>query len=69
MTENAAMEITITGMTCDSCAVHVRCAKRSKACPACAADQLFPYLTTVEGIKFAAQTFTKDVKQLSCCVG
>lgn len=33
------------------------------------ADQLFPYLTTVEGLKLAAQTFTKDVKQLSCCAG
>jgi mercuric reductase len=33
------------------------------------ADQLFPYLTTVEGLKLAAQTFFKDVKQLSCCAG
>lgn len=33
------------------------------------AAQLFPYLTMVEGIKLAAQTFTKDVKQLSCCAG
>lgn len=33
------------------------------------ADQLFPYLTMVEGIKLAAQAFTKDVKQLSCCAG
>lgn len=33
------------------------------------ANQLFPYLTMVEGIKLAAQTFTKDVKQLSCCAG
>jgi mercuric reductase len=32
-------------------------------------DQLFPYLTTVEGLKLAAQTFTRDVKQLSCCAG
>ncbi|KXJ04242.1 Mercuric reductase, partial [Exaiptasia diaphana] len=31
------------------------------------ADQLFPYLTMVEGLKLAAQTFTKDVNQLSCC--
>jgi mercuric reductase len=31
--------------------------------------QLFPYLTMVEGIKLCAQTFTKDVKQLSCCAG
>ena len=29
--------------------------------------QLFPYLTMVERLKLAAQTFSKDVKQLSCC--
>jgi mercuric reductase len=33
------------------------------------ADQMFPYLTMVEGLKLAAQTFSKDVKQLSCCAG
>jgi mercuric reductase len=33
------------------------------------AAQLFPYLTMVEGLKLAAQTFSKDVKQLSCCAG
>ena len=33
------------------------------------ADQLFPYLTMVEGLKLAAQTFSKDVTQLSCCAG
>lgn len=33
------------------------------------ADQLFPYLTMVEGLKLCAQTFTKNVKQLSCCAG
>ncbi|MGH8226156.1 MAG: mercury(II) reductase [Gammaproteobacteria bacterium] len=32
-------------------------------------DTLFPYLVMSEGIKLAAQTFTKDVKQLSCCAG
>ncbi len=32
-------------------------------------SQLFPYLTMVEGLKLAAQTFSKDVKQLSCCAG
>lgn len=30
---------------------------------------LFPYLVMSEGIKLAAQAFTKDVKQLSCCAG
>jgi len=33
------------------------------------ANELFPYLTMVEGLKLAAQTFTKDVNQLSCCAG
>jgi mercuric reductase len=33
------------------------------------ADQLFPYLTMVEGLKLCAQIFTKDIKQLSCCAG
>lgn len=32
-------------------------------------DQLFPYLTMVEGIKLCAQTFFRDVTQLSCCAG
>jgi mercuric reductase len=33
------------------------------------ADQLFPYLTMVEGLKLCAQTFSQDVTQLSCCAG
>lgn len=33
------------------------------------ADQLFPYLTMVEGLKLCAQTFSKDVNALSCCAG
>jgi len=33
------------------------------------ADQLFPYLTLVEGLKLCAQTFTRDVARLSCCAG
>lgn len=33
------------------------------------ASQIFPYLTMVEGLKLCAQTFDKDVKQLSCCAG
>ena len=32
-------------------------------------DQIFPYLTLVEGIRLCAQTFRKDVSQLSCCAG
>lgn len=33
------------------------------------ANTIFPYLTGVEGIKLAAQTFGKDVSKLSCCAG
>lgn len=33
------------------------------------AETIFPYLTTVEGLKLAAQGFTKDVAKLSCCAG
>ena len=33
------------------------------------AAQLFPYLTMVEALKLCAQTFRKDVTQLSCCAG
>lgn len=33
------------------------------------ADTLFPYLTEVEGLKLAAQTFTKSLAKLSCCAG
>ena len=33
------------------------------------AETLFPYLTTVEGLKLAALGFAKDVTRLSCCAG
>ncbi|ESW73232.1 bifunctional organomercurial lyase/mercury(II) reductase MerBA [Mesorhizobium sp. C277A] len=33
------------------------------------ADTLFPYLTTVEGLKLTALSFDKDVAKLSCCAG
>jgi pyruvate/2-oxoglutarate dehydrogenase complex dihydrolipoamide dehydrogenase (E3) component len=33
------------------------------------ADTIFPYLTTVESLKLAAQGFRKDVALLSCCAG
>jgi mercury(II) reductase len=32
-------------------------------------DAIFPYLTTVEGLKLAALAFDKDVAKLSCCAG
>lgn len=33
------------------------------------AGELFPYLTMAEALKLCAQTFSKDVSQLSCCAG
>lgn len=32
-------------------------------------ETVFPYLTTVEGLRLAAQGFGKDVSKLSCCAG
>ena len=32
-------------------------------------EMIFPYLTTVEGLKLAAQTFDMDVSKLPCCAG
>ncbi len=32
-------------------------------------EVIFPYLTNVEGLKLAAQTFDMDVEKLSCCAG
>ena len=32
-------------------------------------ETIFPYLTTVEGLKLAALSFGKDVTKLSCCAG
>lgn len=33
------------------------------------AEAVFPYLTTVEGLKLAALGFEKDIAKLSCCAG
>jgi mercuric reductase len=33
------------------------------------AETIFPYLTTVEGLKLAALGFGKDIAKLSCCAG
>jgi mercuric reductase len=32
-------------------------------------ETIFPYLTTVEGLKLAAQGFERDLAKLSCCAG
>jgi len=32
-------------------------------------ETIFPYLTTVEGLRLAAQAFEKDVTKMSCCAG
>ncbi len=33
------------------------------------AETIFPYLTTVEGLKLAALSFAKEIAKLSCCAG
>ena len=33
------------------------------------AETVFPYLTTVEGLKLAALGFSRDIHKLSCCAG
>lgn len=33
------------------------------------AETIFPYLTTVEGLKLAALAFQRDLSRLSCCAG
>ena len=40
---------------------------RAKMTIADLSAQLFPYLTMVEGLKLCAQSFTKDIKRMSCC--
>jgi len=42
---------------------------RNRMAVADLAQQLFPYLTMVEGLKLCAQTFTRNVERLSCCAG
>lgn len=32
-------------------------------------ETIFPYVTTVVGLKLAAQAFDRDVAKLSCCAG
>lgn len=33
------------------------------------AETIFPYLTTVDGLKLAALAFEKDISRPSCCAG
>ncbi|NJM36319.1 MAG: hypothetical protein HC850_18310 [Rhodomicrobium sp.] len=33
------------------------------------ADTIFPYRTTVEGLKLAARAFESDIPKPSCCAG
>ena len=40
---------------------------RARMSVASLAGELFPYLTMVEGLKLCALSFSKDVKELSCC--
>ena len=53
------------GELIQSAALAIRCGMTVQEL----ADQLFPYLTMVEGMKLAAPTFSKAVTQLSCCAG
>ncbi len=46
-------------------ALALKCGMTAKAL----GETIFPYLTTVEALKLAAQTFDKDVTKLSCCAG
>lgn len=68
----------ITGMTCEHCAriaeiqAHHAFDDIPRNVPVIdrrAMVHMFPYLTMVEVLKLCSQTFTKDVKQLSCCAG
>lgn len=43
------------------------CALANRMTVAQMADLWSPYLTMAEGLKLAAQTFTRDVTKLSCC--
>ena len=58
---------------CGACAVLVRRGdgprQAANACIMTAAQLDGVELTTVEGLKLAAQTFDKDVAKLSCCAG
>jgi pyruvate/2-oxoglutarate dehydrogenase complex dihydrolipoamide dehydrogenase (E3) component len=51
--------------TIQTAALAIKCDMTTKAL----AETIFPYLTTVEGLKLAALTFDKDVAKLSCCAG
>ena len=46
-------------------ALAIKCGLTAEAL----AETIFPYLTTVEGLKLAAQGFARDVAKLSCCAG
>ena len=57
--------VCIWGMWVQTAALAIRCGLTIDDL----AETIFPYLTTVEGLKLAAQTFDKDVARLSCCAG
>ncbi len=53
------------GDSIQTAAIAIKCAMTAHDL----GNTIFPYLTMVEGLKLAAQTFEKDVSKLSCCAG
>ena len=57
------------GEVIQTAALAIECGRRYGFTVTDLRAQLVPYLTHGEGLKLAAQAFTKDVSQLSCCAG
>ena len=55
------------GEVIQTAALAIECGRRYGFTVTDLRRQLVPYLTQGEGLKLAAQTFEKDVSQLSCC--
>ena len=53
------------GDSIQAAAVAIKCGMTARGL----GSTIFPYLTMVEGLKLAAQTFERDVTKLSCCAG
>ena len=53
------------GDSIQTAAVAIKCGMTARGL----GSTIFPYLTMVEGLKLAAQTFERDVTKLSCCAG
>src|SRR3546814_6363976 len=66
--QKTAYEMRISDWSSDVCSSDLLAIKHGMTTLELGAT-IFPYLTTVEGLKLAAQTFDKDVAKLSCCAG